>query len=655
MNPLVKKEIRLLLPAWIAAMMLAVAPGWIIQHFSNYPREVDDNVLPWFVIAGMLFLGIASFGQEFSFNTLSFLLSQPVSRARIWRTKTLLLAAAMASVWLAWGVSRSLHQPMPALGRSGPGVWLPTGLFALAIYSGGLWMVLLFRQVAASFWLAVLTPLALFMVVANLFGNYPDQLVMAIMSVVIVIYGIAGCLFARRLFMRAQDAQWTGGAAVMPEIRGLAQFKIGSSTRRKWRPRMALFFKELQLHQSQFLIAGGLVLLHLGDLATRNLGHFRRNSDVEFILESFWLLWLVMPLLVGCAAAAEERKLGTHEGQLCLPVKRHTQFAVKLCVVLLLSILFGVVMPLIFEGERVLPNAHLDALINLGAQYGEAGPKAMAPTFLWQCIGQINLFLPLLTLGGLVGAIGVVSFYVSSLTRNTLQALGPAVLCIILAWLLLAAAGMQDYAIHPLWRGWLIYFIGVPVVLLALLVLAFRNFRRLATGWILWLRNSLALAMSLTFVIIATTAIYYRAWEQFPFFQPTHGKARLALSNPTMLIVPGTEMSVRLPDGKLWINNFTPSSIYPSPLAIQMGNFNVAVDTGGFIAGSNWTMVKRSWEWVGIKTDGTLWVSEAPRHVGQAQSSDDWKKTKMPCSISCSSALTRTGAACSQPTLQCYW
>ena len=80
-----------------------------------------------------------------------------------------------------------------------------------------------------------------------------------------------------------------------------------------------LFWKELQLHQSQLVIAGVLALLHLGVIATRKFGHFRKIRCPDSLLETFWVLWLVMPLLVGCAAVAEERKMGTLEGQLCLP------------------------------------------------------------------------------------------------------------------------------------------------------------------------------------------------------------------------------------------------------------------------------------------------------------------------------------------------
>ena len=76
------------------------------------------------------------------------------------------------------------------------------------------------------------------------------------------------------------------------------------------------------LHQSQLIMAFALAGLHLGVLAARQFVDPHKSSEIYFVLNNFWGLWLVMPLLVGCAAVSEERKLGTHEGQLCLPVKQ---------------------------------------------------------------------------------------------------------------------------------------------------------------------------------------------------------------------------------------------------------------------------------------------------------------------------------------------
>jgi ABC-type transport system involved in multi-copper enzyme maturation permease subunit len=360
MNPLVKKEIRLLLPSWTASLLLALSI-WLL------PEDLDSKsvfakslvIFPFLFCPVMLvMMTLGTFGREFSLGTFSMLLAQPVPRARIWWTKTLPLAVMVVLVWFVWCISGILHNPANASSTDMRDTEIASGLFVLAMYSGGLWSVLLLRQVAAGFWFAILTPTALCMTIAYLLDRQPDKVVERVMIASFVAYGIAGFWFARRLFLRVQDAQWTGGTIALPEMHGLTRFKIGSGGLRNWRPRAALLIKELQLHQSQFVIAGILALLHLGVIATRKLGHFQINSPLEFVLENFWLLWLVMPMLVGCAAVAEERKIGMLEGQLCLPVRRSTQFAVKASSVLLLSLLFGLLIPLLLEGQRILPGAH---------------------------------------------------------------------------------------------------------------------------------------------------------------------------------------------------------------------------------------------------------------------------------------------------------
>ena len=99
MNPLVKKEIRLLLPAWIAAMLLAIFPIWIASVWSRVPSEANPYVLLALAL-GLILLGITSFGQEFSSSTFTLLLSQPIERRRLWFIKTAVLATACISVLL---------------------------------------------------------------------------------------------------------------------------------------------------------------------------------------------------------------------------------------------------------------------------------------------------------------------------------------------------------------------------------------------------------------------------------------------------------------------------------------------------------------------------------------------------------------------------
>ena len=382
MTPLVKKEIRLLLPS--------VAVCWALGLTNFFFRFNSAGSLAnaWvfmlaFVLCGAMtvMLAISSFGSEISSGTFSNLLAQPVSRQKIWDTKILVLAASLLAVGIFWSGCGIVRLAM--LGRNLALLDLVTtvGTFGLVVFSGGLWTVLLLRQVAAAFWFTLLVPGIMLVVLAGLLAGNSDAFNEGVIATVLGAYSLAGFFFARWLFFRAQDAQWSGGAIVLPEMRGWGRLKLFAGARRARSPRVALWRKEFQLYQSQFIMALALAVLHLGLIVTRKLGHFPRSSSTEFVLETFWWLWLVMPFLTGCAAVAEERKLGTHEAQLCLPVTRRAQFTVKLCVVLLLSVLFGAAMPLLFEGTRVLPDTRINLFSAFSSQFGGEVPKAMSQTF----------------------------------------------------------------------------------------------------------------------------------------------------------------------------------------------------------------------------------------------------------------------------------
>ena len=619
MNPLVKKEIRLLLPSFLIGVALSF--GNLFLKDDQYGFNAFVAVISFFSCSAIaVFIALNSFGAEISSGTFSMLLAQPMSRQRIWRTKTLLLAATLLIGGFLWCLVLYLRFETFTHPRGLGGFWdifLGTWLFLLAVYSGALWTVLLFRQMAAAFWFTLLTPGAIVMFIAGLWPEKYSSACEPVVIAAVLIYAVAGIWFARRLFLQAQDVQWTGGAIAMPKVRVLARFKLGSGAYRRWRPRTALLIKELQLHQSQFVIAGVLALVHLGVIATRKLGHFSMNSSLEFILETFWGLWLVMPMLVGAAAVAEERKMGTLESQLCLPAKHRTLFAVKFSVVLFLSVLLGVVMPLWLEGSRIFPDVHFK--FNIFYE------------FLGPFVDQIDRWLPLLILAGIAAAIGAISFYASTFTRNTLQALGPAVLGILATWFVLLVADQPEGIInYPLWRGWLVYFIGVPILTPTLIGLAFWNYQHVAVGWKAIRRNAFVLAAALGLVTAATTAIYHRALEKLTPFEPPHGVARLSMSNPTILRDQWNTLSVRLPDGRIWTTDDASISSTPSPLAWVLGDIRLNAQAGGhFLDGSNWISVD-GFPWrgqVGIKTDGTVWVSKSPGRY-ERLATGGWKVTK---------------------------
>jgi ABC-type transport system involved in multi-copper enzyme maturation permease subunit len=617
MNALVRKEVRLLLPSFILGLLLTLSI-WLV------PGEPAPSIGFRAIVVMLMFIAspamlvtmtLGSFGRELSAGTFSFLLAQPVSRSRVWWTKALLLAAAVLLLWAVWWLSLSHNMNFLAHAQEDwRDAFLMGALFVVAAYSGGLWTTLLFRQVAPAFWFTLLTPSALAMIVVGVLHKrieVGDPVLAPTLVVVFSVYGVAGFLFARWLFLRAQDAHWTGGEIALPEVRGLAGWFGRRGERRQRRPRAALWTKELQLHQSQFVIAGVLALIHLAVLATRKFGgDFKNSPTLEFLLQQFWVLWLAMPLLIGCAVVADERKLGTLEGQLCLPARRRTQFAIKFTTALLLSLLLGFVMPLLFEGSRILPDFS-DQSRNDPSNYALTTPGGTIIP-IGNIVVAFHMTLPFIFLAGIAGSIGFVSLYASSLARNAMQALAPAILGILLAWFLIVAASIPNEAFrYPLWNGGLIYLLGVPVMLAVLVGLMHWNFKRVLVGWGIWRRNALVLAAALASVATLTSLTYHRVWEHFMTLEPPHGAARLARG--VRLHDEGFNLAVQLPNGRNWSSRQKLSVADWAGMLTGSRKMTEVPETTGYLEGTNWLSVARSYrDTIGIQKDGSLWVSERP-------------------------------------------
>ncbi|HEX4350628.1 MAG TPA: hypothetical protein VH251_09575, partial [Verrucomicrobiae bacterium] len=186
MNALVKKEIRLLLPAWIVAMLLAM-----VQAIT---RPYD------FYVASLLFFGLnlmalSSIGRETSLNTFSSLLAQPAERIRIWQVKLSVLAAAFLIVFIVWLAAFGIayvNSYVDESDRQGSyNLFITICLIATATFTGGLWTTLLLRQIASAFWLTLLVPATLSGFSAVFFARSDSEnLVIAVLSVVIGIYSI---------------------------------------------------------------------------------------------------------------------------------------------------------------------------------------------------------------------------------------------------------------------------------------------------------------------------------------------------------------------------------------------------------------------------------------------------------------------------------
>ena len=164
------------------------------------------------------------------------------------------------------------------------------------------------------------------------------------------------------------------------------------------------------------------------------------------------MLWLVMPVVIGSMAVAEERRLGVMEGQLCLPVSRRVQFAIKAILTLFLGIFLGGVMPMLIE------------------KIGIAWP-VRSNRFSTE---QGSSFLAL----GIVASaawLALVSFFASTLARTFLQAVGFAIVTFI-GWAVL----VSGFAVsHRLFYG------SFPTNSFLPLVVSRRRLSPPCSGWLI--------------------------------------------------------------------------------------------------------------------------------------------------------------------------
>jgi len=290
MNPLVKKEIRLLLPSWMVAMLLA-----LVQAIAR-PYDFYVACLLFF---GLTIMALTTIGRESSLNTFSLLLAQPAERLRIWQTKITVLAVAFLivfGVWLlAFGLAKNPN--MDASSREDSyNLFITICLIVTATFTGGLWTTLLIRQLAGAFWLTLLVPATLSgFSGAFLAQNQSNNLLIAVLCVIFAVYSIGGFLFARWLFFRAQDVGWSGGVISLPEWKFFAARAENAISPRNRKPIFALVKKEFQLQQASLMGAAGLLALHIGVIVLRKYHHFAKDSGGEILTAIFWMLWLSWP------------------------------------------------------------------------------------------------------------------------------------------------------------------------------------------------------------------------------------------------------------------------------------------------------------------------------------------------------------------------
>jgi hypothetical protein len=358
MGTRLRKEFRLLLPAWLLAVLVFLIP-WL--WFQNRDGFVAGLI---FLAAGCAIIGASAFGTEFTSNTFAQLLVQPVARGRIWREKMLALGLslvpfALLFVWLQVRGNRAAGltttDPFSLTGEAPVLVYF---IPLCALCAGPLWGLLVRHTLGAAVLSLVVPPLIWLMTgsvisrlvkVGWLTGNWlpghdmPDPFYGRWLAVMLSVYCAAACWLSYRLFVRMQVAEGFQDMAVGSRFSGYFERVLERLLPGRSGPVWRLVRNELHLQRIIFMAAAGYLVLALSAMI---IGAFMSPSIGENFFRVTWILYIgFVPLVLGINPITEEKVLGVHSLQLTLPVPARTLWRVKVGVALALSLALGVVLP----------------------------------------------------------------------------------------------------------------------------------------------------------------------------------------------------------------------------------------------------------------------------------------------------------------------
>ncbi len=579
MNAGLRKEIRLLLPAWGVAMALAAVPfQWLPRPAT--PIDIDFGWGNGIAFAlGILLLAVSVFGREIAGGMWKTILSQPVSRKVIWKRKLAVFAAGAVLVWLVFWLSSGMGERFS---------WrLGTASLAVAAAIGGTGFVttLLFRQALPAFAFSLLLPSLLVPVLGPMADKGFPSWIFGAAVLAVGGYAIAAFRWSFGLLATAEDlGPWLGDLTVSaPWRRERRGREHVAGTIVTGRPVRSLLAKEWRLQRVN-LVCGVTVLL-LALVVEVILSDAERSETGDGFRTMYSLLILLLPLLAGAVAIAEERRLGLLTGMRLLPVSTARQLCIKLVVTFGVALSLGVLLPALVSG----------AAASLGGITAEGG--GMEPAVLAQLVGVRLLFLD--SRIGILAAYALtataVSLFASSITRSMLGAL-------VLAVVLLGGGGMTIIIVQELWAGgslwtWVCMVTGVLVCA----GLACGNFRAEIVDRRIFGRNFAVIVAGGALATGLTAATFYRTWELF-LADPTaaiDAAEPLLKDGADIYQMPGSSRwLVHLPDGRLWAGN-----------GAREGAQGVSFpEDGEFLETRNWAKIGGSSDEIcGIRQDGSLW------------------------------------------------
>jgi len=329
LSPSIAKEIRALLPLWLGSLAALGYLAWAAA--ANMASNGRISAFGILVYGGTsIALGALSIGHEYTHRTLSLLLAQPASRARLFLVKqvvvvVLLLILAMAA-WIT--------------------VFYPSNVATVIVVLTvlcGLCLAPLLTMVARN----PLAGVVFTMSVAGMVWLPVDWLAAEPLKLTVFWRAmVALCAIAAvlgwRTFMRL-EANESRGPHV--HVDWSSAGSVAAPDRRQ-HPVWRLVSKELRLQQLTFVV---FAIYVVGSL--KLIGHVS-DATVDLHAALSGLYSGILTVLIGSLASAEEREYGTLESQLLLPIASSTQWAVKVGVTLGLALLLAIGLPALIVGSN---------------------------------------------------------------------------------------------------------------------------------------------------------------------------------------------------------------------------------------------------------------------------------------------------------------
>jgi hypothetical protein len=501
------KELRVLLLPWSVALAIAIvlpAANFLVSlHYLERGNFLTFVVgLVTFAFFGCL-LAIAAlpFGTEFLHKTFPLVLSQPVSRAQIWKDKLIAGSGAVVIPVVVLVLVQFTAQAASGfiLRRRGgevSGLNAPweMALSAVALLlptlgSVGYW-TLLARSTLGGIVFTAFAQLIFFGLLAFISGQ-PDA-GPAFFGVIGVLYGAVFFLLSWRKFAglelsHVSPGDSLGANSLTARPSGLAWLRC--------RPTSGIFNlvrKEIQLQRPLFIIAIIMLTLWLLTYAWQLLEPTRKtHPEIIFALTIGFYIPLVS-FLAGSISLGEEKNLAIVGWHLSFPISVRRQWAVKLAVGFGTWVLLGLLLPF--------------CLTRVGEALG--GPRIFNEAAIESWL-PISLFMT---------HVYAFSFWAMTLFSNTVRAvIGGLVTVMALCGAgALASWFLAEFVFpQPLVRTLLVYdshlrdaygwvLIGATTVVLAF-IQSLLQFRLLQTSWRTVVKYS---GMLVAFVFFATICYF---------------------------------------------------------------------------------------------------------------------------------------------------